>query len=229
MFPTIISKRLTDGGVQLLIGGLKVGESVTQFARLPLGFFEVGVECGDSLTQVGAGCRSLTTKDVLHDLADSLSASARPLDSLRHLLHGLEDGHRAVVQLARHLLPVNTHLRQCIARSLGHQSEILDAHHDGVHILVGEDAALRVMNDGYQLGGTNACIAERRCELLDHGEQLRSVALNHAAHAVLDELHGLVAALAELSHQCVGGVDDLTEVYVVGVDHCPCYVRHAVG
>ena len=85
------------------------------------------------------------------------------------------------------------------------------------------------MNDGYQLRGRYAGITEGWGVLLNHGEQFRPVTLYHALHAVLDELHGLVAALAELSHQRVGGVDDLTEVDVVGVDHCPCYVRHAVG
>ena len=85
------------------------------------------------------------------------------------------------------------------------------------------------MNNGYQLTGTDTCVTECRSILLYHLQQLRTVALNHALHAVFDELNGLVAALTELRHQGIGCIDSIAEFHIVGIAQCPHGVCHAVG
>ena len=93
MLPAVVPESLTYGGVQFLVGGLQVGKSVTQFARLSLGLFEVGVECGNGFTQIGTCCCALTAKHILQDFTDSLRTRACLLNGVSHLLHGLEDSH----------------------------------------------------------------------------------------------------------------------------------------
>ena len=129
----------------------------------------------------------------------------------------------------RHLFAVDAKLCQSVARSFRHQSDILDTHDDGVHVLVCEDATLRVMYDGNQLRCTDTGIVESWSILLDHLEQLRTIALNHSTQSVAYQLSGFVTLQTELSHQCVSSIDSLAEVHVVCVNHCTGGIGHGVG
>ena len=85
------------------------------------------------------------------------------------------------------------------------------------------------MNHGHQLLGTHASIAESWGILLNHTEQLASVAHNHALHTVTNQLHGFVATLSELRHQRVGRVDHLAEVGAIHVADGTRLGGHGLG
>ena len=157
----------------------------------------------------------MATEYLLHHFAGGLAIAVHRLKLSGHLFQCIEHGQCTIVQLFGHLLAVDTHLGQRLTGCVGHQTDILDTHDDGVHVLVCEDATLAVLDDGHQLRGTNTSIAESRCILLNHAEQLRPVALNHAAHTVLDQLRCLVTCLSELSHQRIGGIHGLAEIDLV--------------
>ena len=177
--------------------------------------FEVGVQRLDSFGQIGASRHALATKYLLHHFAGGLAIAVHRLKLSGHLFQCIEHCQCAIVQLFGHLFSVNAHLGQRLTGCFCHQSDILDAHDDGVHILVGEDTALRVLDDCYQLRSRYASVAEGRCILLNHGEQLRTVALNHAAHTVLDQLRCFVTCLSELRHQRIGSIHGLAEIDLV--------------
>ena len=70
--PPVILEAVTDCLVQILVGNLKVPVGIAQVARLCLRLLKVGVQAGDSLSQLGTSHRALTTEHLLHDLARSL-------------------------------------------------------------------------------------------------------------------------------------------------------------
>ena len=229
LVPAIVLKAITNGTVQLHVGIIQVVVGITYLTRLFLRLFQIGVQLFNGFTKVSASGHTLTTEYLLHHLTGHFRIRVYGLQTTSHLLQCIEHGQRAVAQLLRHLIAVDSHLLQGIARGLRHQSDILDTHHDGVHVLVGENTTLRVLYDGHQLTRTDTSVAECWCILLNHLEQFSTVTLQHAAHAVAQYHHSILARLTELRHQRVSGLDGLSEVHVVGIDHCPCLVRHLVG
>ena len=174
LVPSVVLKAITNGTVQFYVGIIQVIIGITHFTRLSFGFFKIGVEAWQWLRQVSF------RRQHPGDRTPAASPLQRPgcccsrLVSGGHLFQRVEDSHRAVAQLLRHLLSVYSQLSQCITRGLGHQTDILDTHHVGVHVLVGKDAAFRVLDDGHQLRGGDASISESRSILLNHRQQLRS-------------------------------------------------------
>ena len=113
-----------------------------------------------------------------------MAAAAGAFDGLCHLLQRVEDRHASVVQFARHFLAVDTEFRQCLTRCVRHQSDILDTHDDGIHVLVGKDTALGVLYDGNELTCADTSVTEGGCVLLDHTQQLTTVSFYHSLHTV---------------------------------------------
>ena len=137
-------------------------------------------------------------------------------------MQGFEYGHAAVFHLTGHLRTVNSELCQCIACLLGHQANILDAHKDSVHVLVGEQASFGIMDDGNKLTCGDAGIDKSRGKLLEHVQHLLSVSRNHALHTVLQQLQCLCSCHSKLLNECVRSIDSLAEVHIV----CPCQCPH---
>ena len=157
----------------------------------------------------------------MHHFSSSLAATANIINLPSHFLQSIKHRHAAITQSPRHVLPIDTQLCKRIACLLGHQPDISDAHRYRLHVLVGEQSTLRVLNDSHQLICTHSCVAEGRSVLLDHAEQLTTVTGNHSLHSVLQQTECLFATHTELLNERVGGIHSLTEVHIVCPHQCP--------
>ena len=151
VFPARHAEDVLHGLFEAKVRIVQSGEGFAQFACLLFCFFQIGVELCDGFAQLRSGHETRTTKHGLHHVAGFLRPTPNIVKCRAHFPQSLEHIHGAVFQLRRHAVGINAKFLQRCAGIIRHASDVSDAHCNRIHVLVSEQTALRVLNDGYKL------------------------------------------------------------------------------